>query len=301
MSMRVASFAASNSLMQQAMRIQAQETTVTAQEASGLKSTTYGDLGASSGKLVSLQASITRSKAYSAAATGADARVQQMYSSVGKMIDTLTSFKTDLASFDETSASTDNTTLISNAKSTLSSLVAEMNTTYAGNYVFAGSAVDTKPVDVSAMTAQTDPTTADTSYYKGDDTVASVKVGDDTTVSYGVTADNAAFEAGIRALNTISAGKTDTASITSASNLVDSAMTGLTTIQSQLSLNSKALESAVTDQSDYQSFVSSSVTDLDSVDVAQAASDLSNYTTQLQAAYSAIGKIQSLSLASYLK
>lgn len=301
MSMRVASFAASNSLMQQAMRIQAQETTVTAQEASGLKSTTYGDLGASSGKLVSLQASITRSKAYSAAATGADARVQQMYSSVGKMIDTLTSFKTDLASFDETSASTDNTTLISNAKSTLSSLVAEMNTTYAGNYVFAGSAVDTKPVDVSAMTAQTDPTTADTSYYKGDDTVASVKVGDDTTVSYGVTADNAAFEAGIRALNTISAGNTDTASITSASNLVDSAMTGLTTIQSQLSLNSKALESAVTDQSDYQSFVSSSVTDLDSVDVAQAASDLSNYTTQLQAAYSAIGKIQSLSLASYLK
>lgn len=301
MSMRVASFAASNSLMQQAMRIQAQETTVTAQEASGLKSTTYGDLGATSGKLVSLQASITRSKAYSAAATSADDRVQQMYSAVGKMIDTLTSFKTDLSSFDETSASTDNTTLVSNAKSALSSLVAEMNTTYAGNYVFAGSAVDAQPVDVSAMTAQTDPTTSDTSYYKGDDAVASVKVGDDTTVSYGVTADNSAFEEGIRGLNTIAAGNTDTATITSVSNLIDSAMTGLTTIQSQLSLNSKALESAVSDQSDYQSFVSSSVTDLDSVDVAQAASDLSNYTTQLQAAYSAIGKIQSLSLANYLK
>lgn len=301
MSMRVASFAASNSLMQQAMRIQAQESTTTAQEASGLKATTYGDLGASSGKLVSLQASITRSKAYSDAATSADARVQQMYSSVGKMIDTLTSFKTDLASFDETAASTDTTTLVNNAKSTLSSLVAEMNTTYAGNYVFAGSAVNTKPVDVSSMTAQTDPTASDTSYYSGDDTIASVKVGDDTTISYGVTADNTAFEEGIRGLNTIVAGNTDSTTISSVSDLIDSAMTGLTTIQSQLSLNSKALETAVSDQSDYQSYVSTSVSDLDSVDVAQAASDLSNYTTQLQAAYSAIGKIQSLSLSSYLK
>jgi flagellar hook-associated protein 3 FlgL len=301
MSMRVATFAASNTLAQQAMRIQAQESTVTSQEASGLQATSYGDLGASSGKIVSLQASLTRSKAYASAASTANDKVQQMYSSVGSMISALTTFKSDLSSFDETSASTDDTTLISNATSTLGTIVSQMNTSYAGDYLFAGSAVDTAPVDVSGMTAQSDPTTSDTSYYKGDDTIASVKVGDDNTVTYGVTADSSAFEEAIRGLNTIAAGNTDSTTVTRVSDLIDSAMTGLTTIQSQLSLNSSALESAGTDQTDYQSFVSTSVTNLDSVDVAQAATDLSNYSTQLQAAYSAIGKIQSLSLDSYLK
>jgi flagellar hook-associated protein 3 FlgL len=301
MSMRVATFDSTNTLLQSALRIQSQESDVTQQEASGVKSTDYGGFGSTSGKIVSLQASVTQSKAYSNSATLANDRVQQMYSSIGSMTTLLTSFKADLNSFDQSTATTTTSTLASEASQTLKSLQSQMNTQYAGDYLFGGSNVTTAPVDTSTMTAQTDPTTSDTSYYKGDDAIASVKVGNDNTVTYGVTADNSAFEAAIRGLNTIAAGNMDSTAITSASNLIDTAVSGLTTIQANLSLNSKALEDASSDQSDYQTFIGTTLSDLTSVDVAQASSSLSSYSNQLQAAYSAIGKIQNLSLTNYLK
>jgi flagellar hook-associated protein 3 FlgL len=224
-----------------------------------------------------------------------------MYSSVGSMTTLLSSFKSDINSFDQAATTGSSSTLSTEATQTLKSLVSQLNAQYAGTYLFAGSAVDTAPVDTASLTAQTDPTTSDTSYYKGDSAIASVKVADSNTVNYGVTADNTAFEAAIRGLNTLAAGNTDAATVTSVSDLIDTAITGMTTVQANLSLNSKALESAISDQTDYQSFISSTITDLTSVDVAQASSTLSSYNNQLQAAYSAIGKIQSLSLDNFLK
>jgi flagellar hook-associated protein 3 FlgL len=299
MSMRVATFASTNTLMQAALRTQAQEADVTEQESSGLKSTNYGGLGSDAGKVVSLQASVTRSKAYSSAATSANQRVQQMYSSLGSIIDTLTSFKSSLASFDESSSGS--STLPTNASQTLDSVVSSLNAKFGGTYLFSGGAVDTKPVDTSAMTAETDPTTADTSYYKGDDAIASVKVADDQTVRYGVTADNTAFEKAIRGLNTIAGGNTDTTTVTSVSDLIDTALTGITTLQSNLSLNSKTLEAAVSRETTFQDDMTSTISNLDSVDIATATASLSNYKNQLEATYSALGKIQGLSLDNYLK
>ena len=180
-------------------------------------------------------------------------------------------------------------------------MVSALNAKFGGTYLFAGSAVDTKPVDVSSMTAQTDPVTTDTSYYSGDDSIASVKVGDDQTIRYGVTADDSSIEQAIRGLNTIAGGTTDTTTISSVSDLVDTALTGITTLQSKLSLNSKALESAISRETTFQSDMTSTISDLDSVDIATATASLSNYKNQLEASYSALGKIQSLSLDSYLK
>ncbi|MDR3374052.1 MAG: flagellin [Ancalomicrobiaceae bacterium] len=301
MSMRVATFASTNTLMQAALRTQAQEADVTEQESSGLKSSNYGGLGSDAGKVVSLQASVTRSKAYSSAATSANQRTQQMYSSLGSIIDTLTSFKSELSSFDATTSDTGTSALKSDAATTLDSVVSALNAKFGGTYLFAGSAVDTKPVDVSSMTAQTDPVTTDTSYYSGDDAIASVKVGDDQTIRYGVTANDDSIEQAIRGLNTIAGGTTDTTTISSVSDLVDTALTGITTLQSKLSLNSKALESAISRETTFQSDMTSTISDLDSVDIATATASLSNYKNQLEASYSALGKIQSLSLDNYLK
>jgi len=295
MAMRVATFASSQSLLQAAMRIQVKQAEATLQQASGQVSSDYGGLGSKAGSVVSLQASMTRSKAYEAAANTASNRVETMYNAVGSIIDDLTSFKATLAS---STISSD--TLQITAQSMLESVVALMNTQLDGRYLFAGSAVDTAPVDIDSIEGSTAASQDELDYYQGDDQVTSVRVSSSHVISYGVTADNASFRQALWALSTIANGSTDSASVTEAIDLLTSAIDGLAAVQTKLSLNASALESAVSSQEDYQTTTEDLIANLSEVDITTVAANMSNYQAQLQAAYAAIGKIANLSLASYL-
>ena len=71
MSMRVATFASSDRLLQAALKVQARQAEATLQQASGQISEDYGGLGGKAGSVVSLQSSISMSKAYASAASTA--------------------------------------------------------------------------------------------------------------------------------------------------------------------------------------------------------------------------------------
>ena len=129
-----------------------------------------------------------------------------------------------------------------------------------------------------------------------------LRVADDQTVSYGVTADNSAFEQVMRVLkfvgNSTSLSSSD---ITNALDLASSALDATAAVQAKLSNSASQIESASARQSDYQSFAQTLSGDLTNVDVAAVTAQLSTYQAQLTASYSAIAKIQSMNLASYLK
>jgi hypothetical protein len=75
-------------------------------------------------------------------------------------------------------------------------------------------------------------TTADTSYDKGDDEIASVKVADDQTVSYGIAADNSAFEQVMRVLKFVANSSTlSSTDITNALSLASSALDATATVR----------------------------------------------------------------------
>jgi flagellar hook-associated protein 3 FlgL len=296
--MRVATFATSDRLLAATMRIRAEEAKATLQQASGQISDDYGGLGSTSAAVVSLQSSVTRSKAYSEAASTASARVEAMYDAVGSMLTKLTNFKATLSTL--TTSSADSDTIALTAQSALEEVVALMNTQLSGRYLFSGSAVDTPAVDIDAITTPTSTSSADTSYYQGNGDVLSVKVSSEQTVSYGVTADDAGFETALRALKLIASGSTDSTSVTTAISLVADAIDGLSSVQTKLSLNASTFESAQSEQETYQSDTADLISSLSEVDVATVAAKMSTYEAQLQAAYAAIGKIADLSLASYL-
>ncbi|MBS1182327.1 MAG: hypothetical protein H6Q99_2207 [Proteobacteria bacterium] len=298
MGMRVATFASSDRLLQAALKVQAKQSEATLQEASGQISEDYGGLGSSAGSVVSLQSSISMSKAYADAASTAGDRVEAMYDAVDSIIEQITSMKATLSSFASTSSDTDE--LQVTAEEMLESLASLMNTQLSGRYLFSGSAVDTAPVDLDSLASASSPSSSDTSYYQGDDAITSVKVSSEQTVTYGVTADDENFEKALRALSLVAAGATDDETLSEARDLLDEAISGLATVQTRLSLNASALETAISDQETYQDFASDLVTDLSGVDVAVVAAEMSVYETQLQAAYSAIGTIASLTLSSYL-
>lgn len=299
MAMRVATFATNQTLLSAAMRVQAQQAEKTLQQASGQISGDYGGLGASSGKVLTLETAVQRSKAYAEAASTADERVEQMYDALDAMVDLVSSMKSDVISFAETTSTTD--ALEATAEESLEQFVQLLNTQYQGRYLFSGSAVDTAAVDLDLLTTTpTTPSTADTSYYQGNDSIASVKVSSDRTVSYGITADNTAFEKVIRALQLVVSAGDDADTRTEAEELLDSALTELTSLQAGLSLDAATLEDVVTDAETFQDYASGVESDLSEVDIAQVAAELSSYESQLEAAYSAIGTIQSLSLTDFL-
>ncbi|MBS1166004.1 MAG: hypothetical protein H6R00_2029 [Proteobacteria bacterium] len=295
MAMRVATFASSQSLLQAAMRIQVKQAEATEQQASGQVSGDYGGLGSKAGSVVSLQASITRSKAYEEAGNTASSRVETMYNAVGSILDDLSSLKATLAS---STISSD--TLQATAQSTLESVVSLMNTQLDGRYLFAGSAIDTEPVDIDSIEGSTATSQDELDYYQGNDQQTSVRVSSSRSISYGVTANDDSFRQALWAISTIANGSTDSTSVTNAIDLLASSISSMANVQTKLSLASSDLKSAVSSQEDYQTNTADVISNLSEVDITTVAANMSNYEAQLEAAYAAIGKIANLSLASYL-
>ncbi|WP_229181261.1 flagellin [Bradyrhizobium oropedii] len=172
-----------------------------------------------------------------------------------------------------------------------------------GEYLFSGARTDTAPADLSTYGTGTGSlTTTDTSYYKGDSEIASVRVSDSQSISYGVTADNPAFEQVMRLLKYVGNSTTLTSSdISQALDVASTALDATSTVQAKLSTAASQIETASTNQSDYQNFAKTLSTNLTSVDVAAVPAQLSTYQAQLTASYSAIAKIQCMNLANYLK
>ncbi|WP_025037905.1 flagellin [Bradyrhizobium sp. DOA9] len=300
--MRVATFAQSNRMIADAMRVESVMATKQIQESTGVVSTDFGGYGADAQQVINLQVSVTRAQSYIDAATLAGSKVQVMYSAIGSVTDILTQLRSQLSAA-STGSSTEVNSAISSAQQMLEQMGSLMNTQYDGQYVFSGGKTDTAPVDLTSFSSGTgSTTTSDTSYYNGDNEIASVRVATDQTVSYGITADNSAFEEVMRVLKFVANSTTLSSSdITSALDLASTALDDTAALQAKLSGAASSIETASARQADYKGYAETLSNDLTSVDVAAITAQLSTYETQLTASYSALGKILSLNLASYLK
>ena len=302
MAMRVATFGLSEQMITAALRTQSVMAEKQIQESSGEISSDFGGYGASSQQIINLQVSVTRSQAYIDAATQADSKLQVMSSTVSSIADVLTQFRSLLTSASN-AASTDSASVTQSAQEMLGQMASLLNTQYDGSYLFGGSRTDQTPVNVSSppYAAATSPSSANTSYYQGDDQAASVRVSDSQTVSYGVTADNTAFEQALRAMNLAANNSPlSTSTLTEALDLATSAVDAVGVVRSRIANSASSIETASAHQTDYQSFAKDLGSSLTSVDVAAVTAQLSTYQAQLTASYAAISKVQSLDLASYL-
>lgn len=303
MQMRVATFGISDQMIASALRTQSTMASQQIQEASGLVSTDFGGLGSATQQVLNLQVSATRAQSYIDTATLANGKVQVMYSAVNSIADLATQFRTLLTS--ATSAvGTDAAVVTESARNMLEQTASALNTQYSGSYLFGGSETGLAPVDVSSTSyaAATSPSSADTSYYQGNGELASVRVSDSQSVSYGVSADNTAFEKLLRAMNLVASNSplsTDT--LNEALDLAADAIDDIGLVQTRISNASASIEKASGYQSEYLSYVQTLGSDLTSVDVAAVTAKLSTYQAQLTASYAAIAKVQSLNLASYLR
>src|SRR5262245_61013554 len=135
MVMRVATFALNDQMMTAALRTQARMAQLQLQETSGVVSTDFGGLGASSKRVIDLQVSVTRAQSYIDGANGANGKVQVMYSALGSMTDALTNLRSLLAGATD-GANTNGTSVKESAQEMLQEFASLLNTRYGDGYVF---------------------------------------------------------------------------------------------------------------------------------------------------------------------
>lgn len=299
--MRVATFANSDRMLSASLKTQSRMAELQMQQASGSVSTDYGGLGASARTLLLLEANMKTSEAYAGAASEASGRVEVMVSTLSTVTDLLTSFRAELTSAMSTSRSdTADASLIATAGTYLEELAGLLNVQFEGRYLFAGDATGTAPVDLDSYAGSSDA--ADTSYYVGDAAVATVRIGAEQSVAYGVTADAAGFEQAFRALAQVAqASSLDDDGLTQTYDLLVSAIEDIIVVQSRLASQAATLERSLERQDAYQALLETAISELRDADVTVVAVQLASYETQLQASFSALAQVQSLSLLDYLR
>ncbi len=299
---RVSTYGMMNGTLASALALQSRYAKTNAQNASGLVSSNYADLGAQASTLISLESSTTRTTAWKTNTNIAHDRVEAMWSSLGGMTDILTNLRATITTAQ--SAAQGSVALNTAGSNALNDLASAMNTQLDGRYLFGGSLTDTLPVDTTALTPITSvPSTANNSYYQGDSVLSSVRVSDQQSITYGVTANGTGFEKALRAANILANMTTsplDTAALDEAYQLATDALDALTAQRSAVSINQSRLESSLQAQTNSLGLLDTMASDIKAVDVGETTAKMNSYQTQLQASYASIASVYKLSLANYL-
>jgi flagellar hook-associated protein 3 FlgL len=301
-----------NITLQSIEQLQNQANKLQLQVNTGLKSLDYSGLGGAAGQLTNLQSSVTQRQGFLDTISTVQQRIQETTSVVSSIETAVSQFSENLPNGAFGTVPND---IQSQASQILQEVTDFLNSQDGSSYIFAGSNVTTPPVDNTGL-PNPGTLTASVSgpppngYYTGNDTLAQAKVDTATTVQYGVTADNPAFENAIRALNFLAnlpAGSpsqtnpTDVANVDAATKLINQSVTALQSISGQLSLKSAQLNNLQTSHTNALNLTKTSIDNIETVDPATAITTLNQVETNLQASYSTISSLSQLSLVNYLK
>ncbi len=294
--MRISTAGMNNQMIGQAMRVQSSYAEALEQQSSGLKSPKLSGLDGQAGAAVGLTADIERSEHLSTQAESATAQLEIAYAAVGNIGDLVSGVLVDLAS--AMGGGSDATSVATSAKDALTNIVTLLNSQYAGSYVFSGGATATKPVDIADPTY--DPAT-NTDYYQGGSNLRTLMLDGGASVSYGVNADDDAFATAMQALSSLAnTSPLDDATMQSAFELLTSNVTALGKVQEQLSAQTNTINSVIDSQTDFQLYAGEMLTSLTSVDVAAASADAAQRQVLLEASFSALSSLKSVSVLNYL-
>ena len=169
---------------------------------SGRKSQEYFGISRKAERLVSLEATHTRTTQYVKNNQTIERRLQTMESNISQIFDVMTGYKTLLVDALNAQNSADLNMPV-RAQEMLNQISSLLNVEEDGRYLFAGSMTNVQPVDYTGLPpTYVVPTVngASSGYYQGNSQVLAVRAGDNFDVDYGVTANELGFEQAMNAL-----------------------------------------------------------------------------------------------------
>jgi flagellar hook-associated protein 3 FlgL len=280
------------------------------QIATGLKSNDFSGIAPQAAQLVSLTDQASKQQGYIDTVNTVSTRMQIMSLSIGGVVSVATQFVGNLPA---DAYNTQGETIQDQAKQVLQQVAGYLNTQDGSNFVFSGNNTTIPPVDLGGMPNPGSLTTNSASappngYYQGDNGISQATIDNNVTLTYGIGANNPAFEQFIRVLNFLAnsppytqANPTDVANVNKATQMLNQSVTDLQKLQGSVALQQGQLTTVLQSHQSALTIAKGSIANIQQVDPATAITQLDTLQTQLQASYQTVGILQQLSLVNYIK
>ncbi len=295
-------------------------------------------LGGGTARLLSLRSNVDSLNGYTATNAVASTRLSATATALTTMMSTAQSLSATLTTAQ--SAGVPTTGLAASAQGALQGLLGGLNTTAGGQFVFGGIATQTAPIadptatstavgaafqsylasnNLSASTLTGDQmktflgSTAFSSLFAGSAWSAAssqtmtTSIAPGQTATTSVSANQGTFQTMAQAYTMLAqftggdmSADAKSAVVSTAANLVSTGIAGLTDVQAGVGVTQSAISQADTQNGAQATLLSSSASDLDSVDTYALSSQVTQLQTQLEASYSLTSRLQQLSLVNYL-
>ena len=318
---RVSTLAQQQLITSNALRTQRNVNDLQVQIASGKKTQSFSGIADDAGRLVNLKSELSQAEQFIQNITITEKRLDLMAFAMDQIEDVARKARTDFAAA-LNGSDADDIQLSLLAQASLDQIVEIFNTKDDSRFLFSGGAIETKPVNLSnaAYTAPvpgSPPTfvqTVETGYYQGDAVVQSTRADDGFSVAYGINADESAFEKLIRTLDNVSnVTFTDpitaqektflTAAMTELTELIDNNGVDktLSDLRADIGLDRVILDNIRDKHNDFLQFSKDSIAEIENIDSAEVITSLNFEQIQLEASFTTIARIQTLSLSNFLR
>ena len=315
---RVATFGASQFLVSQMLRTQAQMFDSQTKVATGTKSTTYAGYGADNTAILSAKTVLSQRQGFLDSNKELATQLDIQNTALGAIADIADGLRQDLIQAVDLNSAVG---LESKIRDKVESLIGFLNTKNGDQYIFSGTNTDQPPVNITSaddLIALANSSDA----FSNNDQKLSLKVDDNRVMQYGVLASDVAgplmdalkrildftsgtLPSGANAyapagpLNDPLTQKQQQFLISEFQNAVDA----IKAARDQESLNGvkmQSLDTLINRQTEDRDFVQSFVTDMTQNDMAEAITNLKADQTQLQAAIQVVGQLNHISLLNVL-
>lgn len=301
---RIGTLVQQNLALERLRQLQAQFNQTAYQASSGLKAQRYSGYGLDVRRLVSLETQQIQTQRYIDNNNRIDSRLQTMETQTSTLFDIATKFRATLVQA-LSAGNAQEMNLQTTASGLLNQVAGVLNKKEDGRYLFAGSQTRTAPVDLNdpGFTAPpaTYPSSANYSYYQGNDQTLRARADDNLIVDYGIKANEPGFEELIRALE-LTATNPDLSRdrLQEALSVVGDAIQNIPAVQSKIGSVRATLETTNKRLQDSRSYADQNISDIKNVDVAEATARLQSQQVALQASYATLVQVQKTTLLQYL-
>lgn len=305
---RVSTMATQNFIMERINDITSQYATDQVQVSTGQKGQSYADIAPQAQQQISLANSSSALDQFKSNTDTANARLTAISDNLNNIVSIATKMQAQIVqALNPGNAQAGD--IQEEAAGYMQQVVGLLNGTLAGVQLFGGTMTNTPPVPNPGdpYDASNPPNAAvvtqmqSMTYYQGSNDPLTVQISATVNVSYGINANRSGFQNLLASLQNVVMSGGSTTQLQTALTQMNSAVSDLTQAQADVGHQMDVVNQAASTNSAVQLSVKSQLSDIDNVDVSSAMSDLSQQQTLLQAAYSVVARMQSMSLASYLK
>jgi flagellar hook-associated protein 3 FlgL len=286
---------------------------------SGLKSQDFAGINRDAGRLVNIKNELERTEQFEENIGVTERRLELMGFSLERIEEVSRDFRTTLLNA-KNGETADIIGLPALAQGLLDQVSDLMNIRDESRYLFAGGSIQTKPVQLdngtyTPPTVPPFPAAANTDWYEGDAVIQQSRVDQDFVVTYGITADSNALEKVVRAFDAISEISFSSPPAAAEVQAIDDAVTLLTEalednpggektvseLFGQVELNRKLVNDVSVKHENFIQFAVTSIADIEQVDLAEAVATLNFEMVGLEASFTALARVQQLSLSDFLR